>query len=313
MHPIRTIATALALVLALPAAAVTVNPKVTVDAERVRLGDVFTDAGAAADVTIAAAPEPGREIVLRTFDLERLAAQHGLDWEPSATLRHVTVTRAGQTVPEALLRDVLTEALADRLGGSLAIDFYSRDLGLQVAAGELPDVVVDSLSLDGRSGRFEAVLSVGGRSLRLLGRATRLVEIPVLARDIAAGEVVGPDDTLWQEVAEDRVDRRALSDLGRIAGQAARRPMAAGRMLTPRDLEEPVVVIKGSMVTLALTAPGLQLSAAGRALEDGAQGATIQVMNVQSKRTVQAVVVGPQHVQVSAGAPIFQTSMTVTR
>jgi flagella basal body P-ring formation protein FlgA len=43
----------------------------------------------------------------------------------------------------------------------------------------------------------------------------------------------------------------------------------------------------------------MALTALGRAIESGADGEVIQVMNVQSKKTVQALVVGPNLVQVA--------------
>ena len=316
MRPSAVLLAAL-LLASSAAAAVTVNPRVVVDGDRVRLGDVFDGAGAAADVTVAAAPAPGGQLLLRAFELERLAAQHGLDWQPAPTLRHVLVSRASRTVSPIEVRRALERALAHRLGGGrIAVDLSTRDLTLYAPPNGTPEIAIESLSLDGSSGRFEAVLSAtpgADPSLRLnvLGRVTELVEVPVLARDVTAGEVLTARDLDWLEVPRDRMDRRALGDASEIAGMAARRNLSAGRPLLARDVEVPVVVAKGALVTLTLNAPGMRLAAAGRALEDGASGAVIQVLNVQSKRTVQATVIGPQIVEVAAKSALQRNAMVM--
>jgi flagella basal body P-ring formation protein FlgA len=45
-------------------------------------------------------------------------------------------------------------------------------------------------------------------------------------------------------------------------------------------------------------APGMTITTTGRALEGGAIGDVIQVMNLQSKKTIQATVTGSSMVQV---------------
>ncbi len=51
-------------------------------------------------------------------------------------------------------------------------------------------------------------------------------------------------------------------------------------------------------VTLIYQSPGLYLTGRGKAMEAGAEGDTINITNLQSKRTVQAVVVGPGQVAI---------------
>jgi flagella basal body P-ring formation protein FlgA len=49
-------------------------------------------------------------------------------------------------------------------------------------------------------------------------------------------------------------------------------------------------------VTLVYEVPGIMLTTRGKALEAGAEGDVINVLNVQSKRTVQGTVTGPNRV-----------------
>ncbi len=50
---------------------------------------------------------------------------------------------------------------------------------------------------------------------------------------------------------------------------------------------------RGDAVTLVYIAPGLQLTARGRALNDAAVGEPVRIVNLQSNVTVEAVVTGP--------------------
>jgi flagella basal body P-ring formation protein FlgA len=50
---------------------------------------------------------------------------------------------------------------------------------------------------------------------------------------------------------------------------------------------------RGDMVTLVYEAPGMSLSMRARAVEDGAIGQSIRLINTASNRTIDAVVTGP--------------------
>ena len=69
-------------------------------------------------------------------------------------------------------------------------------------------------------------------------------------------------------------------------------PLRAG------DFRKPIVVTKNSLVTMVVQTPYMLLTAQGRAIQDGAMGDAIRVMNTFSKVTVDAVVEGPSRVLV---------------
>ena len=59
---------------------------------------------------------------------------------------------------------------------------------------------------------------------------------------------------------------------------------------------------------MQLSTGGLSLSAQGQALESGALGERIQVLNPASRAVLEVEIVGPDRVRVTAGsAPVIQT------
>ena len=67
---------------------------------------------------------------------------------------------------------------------------------------------------------------------------------------------------------------------------------------------KPLVVQRNEPVTILYEVPGIVLTVRGKALEAGAVGDMINVLNVQSNRTVQATVIGPGRVSIAAAAPV---------
>jgi flagella basal body P-ring formation protein FlgA len=70
------------------------------------------------------------------------------------------------------------------------------------------------------------------------------------------------------------------------------------------DVRPPTLVTRNATVTIILQTGTLQLSAQGRATEDGARGDTIRIVNTQSNRTIEATVVAPDTVLVQLGRPL---------
>jgi flagella basal body P-ring formation protein FlgA len=66
-----------------------------------------------------------------------------------------------------------------------------------------------------------------------------------------------------------------------------------------------VVISRGEIIALTFQAPGIQLSVRARALEDAAEGELARFVNLQSNRTVEALVEGPGRANVGFSAASF--------
>jgi len=116
------------------------------------------------------------------------------------------------------------------------------------------------------------------------------VAVAVPARDIARGEVIAAGDLDLVDVPAARTRASILTRIADIAGFEARRSLRAGELVRASDVKKPVLVAKGSMVTMIYEAPGLRLVATGRAMSAGGAGDTVTVLNPVSYRQFEATV-----------------------
>ena len=133
------------------------------------------------------------------------------------------------------------------------------------------------------------------------------VDVAVLKSDIARGAVIAEEDLEYKPIPASRANTSVVRAITDVAGKEARRALKAGELIRTSDLKRPAMVAKGSTVTMLFEAPGMRLTAVGRALAEGAEGDTITILNPTSFRKVEAVVVKPGTVRVGAldalGAP----------
>lgn len=278
--------------------------RVSIDGDYVRVGDIFTDLARDGDADLAsarliAAPDPGDDLTLSARHLDQIALNHGVDWHSVTGFEQAVITRPGRVVPfseiEPLLRAEL-EGAGITVDGDIAITIAGRAPTITVPrnAAVLPRVI--DFAHDERNGRFNAVIEVatrdGGyvRRTALSGRAVEVMEVPVLARRVDRGTVIGPGDIAYKTVDRKRVRDGFVRDAGDLIGMEAQRTLSADRPLRVRDIGEPTLVHRGDRVTMVYRLGGLTLSAAGRAQENGSAGADIRVINTRTKTTVVGVV-----------------------
>src|SRR3546814_13679708 len=95
-------------------------------------------------------------------------------------------------------------------------------------------------------------------------------------------------DLEWSSMRADRLRRDMITDACWLIGMTPRRAVTPGEPVNMRDLQERIVVEKNSMVTIVLRSGSLMLPARGKALDDGAAGATIRALNPPRARGAQA-------------------------
>lgn len=91
----------------------------------------------------------------------------------------------------------------------------------------------------------------------------------------------------------------AEADVAPLLGRQAARTIFPGRAVTYADTREADLVERNGIVRVIARKGPLKVETKGRALGAGAAGQEILVMNLDSRRTITAVIVGPGLVEVA--------------
>ncbi len=292
------------------AALITLKDEALVDDRVVRLGDLFEGIAdpALAETAVARAPSPGATVDIGARWLLAVARAHDLTWQPRSRYDRITLRRASHRIGTEQIEAALRVALADRgVSGQLELALDNPSLELQLPSSNEPSLAVTGLSLDSASGRFVAhvIAPANGEPVArasVTGRAVMLTDVPVLRRDLRPGDVIRASDIEWIAMPANRLTRGTVSSQDLLLGMSPRRPIRSQQLIRATDLQTPVVVAKNSLVTIRLQTQRMQLTVQGRALENGAQGDVIRVMNTKSNSVVNAVVIDTGNVVVTPTA-----------
>ena len=126
------------------------------------------------------------------------------------------------------------------------------------------------------------------------------LRVVVPAHDILRGQTIADGDLVYQMVTS--AQSGVVVSMNDLDGMEARRVLHAGETVRADDVRRPVVVTKGSLVTMTFEAPGIMLTATGKAMSEGGIGDTVTIVNPVSYRQIVCTVTGPGMVRAdSAG------------
>ncbi len=295
------------IALVQPATAASLRRLTVLDSPVVRLRDLFNDAGPLADQVLGPGPEPGGRIVVEAPQLAAIAQQFGVAWQPRSSADRAVLDRPGRLLPEETLRTVLRQALfgvGAPADGEVVLSGFQAPM---VPLGGKVQLAVEQLDFSAASGRFAATVLVSGDGMdplrvRVVGDDQAMVTVPVLARRLPAGHVLAASDLRLARVRQSLVQADTLRVAAEAVGKALRHFTAAGEPLAAADLTAPVVVERNARVSMRLAMPGLSVTAQGIALDAGAVGQSVRVLNPASRAIIAAEVAGPGMVQVLPGS-----------
>ena len=127
------------------------------------------------------------------------------------------------------------------------------------------------------------------------------VVVPV--HDIERGETIADADLVLQTITPDRMRPGVVMATASLVGHEARRALRAGEPVRSEDVRMPILVAKGSTVTMTFSEPGIVLTGTGRAMGDAGLGESVVVQNPVSFRQVSCVVTGAGAVRAADAQP----------
>ncbi|MET1026776.1 MAG: flagellar basal body P-ring formation chaperone FlgA [Dongiaceae bacterium] len=270
---------------------------VVVDAPVIRLGDLFNQPISGGDTPVAQAPKPGQTISLDYRFLSQLARAYRLDVSPHSTIDRVLVARKAQLIKSDMVIAAVADAIAQRTQqqNSMDIAFDSGQLQFTLPTNVEATIGVQGLNFDPTTNRFVAILVVPANgptliSQQVIGTAYVKTDVPVLKHLVSAGDTIQADDVEWISSRLDQLMPSTVTDSQQMIGRVAKRPLRPGQMLRLSDLSNEAAVQKNSLITIMVQSNQMSLTMRGKAIEDGAIGQSIRVMNTTSHKQLVGVV-----------------------
>jgi flagella basal body P-ring formation protein FlgA len=282
-------------------AAPVLRANVVVTSDIVRVGDVIDNAGPAGKIAIYRAPDPGTTGTLPVNQVINTLRTHQVIGVDTQNLREISVTRQARSLDASEIEQAVARALERRNGlgdaANIALTFDRAPGDIRLDASNSGALNPVAVRYDSRLGRFDVTFEIANEAglaptkLRFSGTAIETVEAAVLARSLERNEVVKASDVMMERRPKAEVGVDALTR-DRALGMQARRQLRAGQALKGADLVKPDLVQRDQGVTLIYETEGIYLTVLGKALDGGTEGDVVNVLNLQSKRTVSGVVVG---------------------
>ncbi|TXM91057.1 flagellar basal body P-ring formation protein FlgA [Methylobacterium sp. WL30] len=217
--------------------------------------------------------------------------------------------RVGAQEIEAALRRALETAYGvDAKSVSVRLD---GDGPMLLAPVDLDgQVVALDLNYDPRSRRVGGLMTLGERqaSLRVSGVVIEMRDVAIVNRTLNRGEPVTAADLTIERRPREGSPPNALASGATLVGEVAQRTLSQGAILRTGDTAPPELVARGEAVTIVYESPGISLAMRGQATDAGRLGATVNVVNIASKKVLQAIVIGPGRVSVGPAPPQRQAS-----
>jgi flagella basal body P-ring formation protein FlgA len=290
-----------------PAPAASLRPSVVVEGETVKLGDIFEDSGPKANQPVLYSPAPGRTVTLNSAWLAEVARLFQVPWRPTSQSDHVVVQRAGNLITSRDVMPVLRRALeAQGLDPHADIALLDQRFEITVPISAPTTINIQNLTYDQTTHAFNALVLVGGndpgaQKAIIQGRTFATSPVPVLRRPMNAGQIIRPDDVETVYWRNDLLTATVVTSTAQIVGRTPQAMIPAGQPIRQGDTRAPILVTRDSQVIIRLQAGGMTLTVQGKAVDEGARGDVVRVQNMQSHKTIEATVTGPDLVSVSLG------------
>jgi len=122
--------------------------------------------------------------------------------------------------------------------------------------------------------------------------------VVVASRPLSRGSKVGPGDLELLREDVTRLTSGYYSAIEEVRGMEVRRSIRAGMVLNRSLVKAPILIKRGEKVTITAASGSVQVRMEGKALDAGARGELIEVLNLSSKQKVEAEVIAPGVVRV---------------
>ena len=212
-----------------------------------------------------------------------------------------TLTIRGEVIESRAMEFVADHIPWDPDTTEITINYRGKDL---IVPAGIVDMNFALPSRRVRMGRFPVTVRITvdnilQKRLRLTAHVIHYSPVVKTLRPINRGEILTERDVAVEVVPSNRIFRNALTSLDDVVGKQAIRNMGMGRVITANSLSNPVLVKKGDRVIIIVQSGSMKITAPGLVREKGFKDSLVQVLNIQTKKTVFGMVMDSKTVKVN--------------
>lgn len=295
---------ALALVSIKSAEAATLKPEAMISSHVVMVSDLFDDVPKKQDAIVGNAPTPGQTVILNAKSLQRIANTYDVKWKSAGPSDQIVVRSVVQTIPAADILAVVKKDLEGRgVAGKFTVTLNNVAPTITLPGNVETTVEVSQMNYTPGRDVFTAILAAPSalhpvKTLSVSGLIEKTVQVPVLTKGFSADDIISSSDLEWIDLPVRNMVNDTIVDPDKLIGKTPVRMVEAGVPVRVRDVKSPQLVARGDEVLLQFNQSGLQLTAKGKAMQNGAEGEVIRVMNLSSNQSLRAEVTGSKVVVV---------------
>ncbi len=265
--------------------------------DTIKLGDIFYGLTRDEDRILGNAPQPGKDMVLNARTLLRIATALDLPWRPSSNADKVVLRRDATIIKYDKIKEAIYTALYDEgIFGDYEISIPERYQQIILPANEPAEVSVTNIQIGSNRNVFDITLAAPSsqnpiQQIRVKGQMHPIIRVPVLTSNIENGRIIRPSDIETITIKEKNFSKGMIVDANKLVGMTAKRMLIAGRPIKEMEIMAPQMIERGQIVTLSLNSGTMNISTKVKALENGAKGDVIRVVNLSSNKSLQAIVI----------------------
>ncbi len=140
------------------------------------------------------------------------------------------------------------------------------------------------------AGEAAQPLAIAGGAPKQEMKLNAKPDMAIAMRNIRAGDIIAENDLAGADGVSPAPEG--------MVGLQATRSIYKGRPVLASVLRQPIMVSRNAVVAMEYRRGGLIIRTEGRALNEGGIGERVRVMNLGSRQTVSAQIVGPGEVRV---------------
>jgi flagella basal body P-ring formation protein FlgA len=273
--------------------AATPKRNVTITGDNITLGDVFDDIYKNENYVLAPAPHPDSPLTWDAHTLNRLAKAFKLNWRPSSS-DQITIRRLATVISEDMIQNAILNSFdGQAINTNMNLEFVGADPTIILPHDFEPTIEVETSSFNHERQTFSATLrTADDKTIHYKGIAHKIVQIPVLNKVLRRGDSIKQSMISMINIRENHITQDMVLRRDELIGMTPRKILRANEPVQLSQLDKPIMVKRGDLVTMQLKRGPIALTALAKAMESGTKGDMIRLVNMDSKRTLEAQITG---------------------